>query len=280
MSHIFVFGSTGFIGKALVSKLKALSYEFSTAGLRNSDIPLELGKDHSTLLNVVNPNDIVVFLAAISSPDICNNQHDHAWFVNVSATSSLISSLTSKGVRVIFASTDLVFGSAITVVNEKSAVSPFGVYGKMKAEVECLFMNHPLVKIIRFSFVMGPGDKYTSMLLESAIEGRKIDIYDGFERNVVALSDVTDGICNLIVHWDRIATGVINFSGPDCISKWDLTLAFSNKFCPGLNSSLVDAPDGFWCSRPKRIEMKSTYFFDLLQRTPKSVCENLLTWCN
>ncbi|MFA7311704.1 MAG: SDR family oxidoreductase [Shewanella sp.] len=280
MSRVFVLGSTGFIGQALMIKLYEQGFKFASVGIRNSDVYLELGKEHSNLLTAVESGDIVIFLAAISSPDFCKNQLQHARMVNVTATSSLIENLTDKGVRVIFSSTDLVFGLCTGVVVDNSIVAPFGEYGMMKADVESSFLKNPLVKVVRFSYVMGPGDKYTQMLLGANQSSQSVEVFDGFERNVVALSDVTDGICNLIRYWDTISNRVINFSGPECVSRWQLTLAFSRQFCPTLNCTLTDAPNGFWSARPKRIEMTSSVFSELLLRTPKSVCENLLTWCN
>lgn len=280
MSCVFVLGSSGFIGSSLMTKLQDKGIVTTSVGIENSDIYLELGKCHDNLLDVVKKDDFVIFLAAISAPDICKNQKEFAESINVTATSDLISKLTEKGIRVIFSSTDVVFGLVEHAVNDESDISPFGEYGEMKAKVEKYFADNPLVKVIRFSYVMGPGDKYTDMLIHSSQSNDSVEVFDGFKRNVVALSDVTDGIYQLIKKWSLVPQGFINFSGPECVSRWQLTLAFSEKFCPDLKCSLIDAPQGFWAARPKKIEMTSSAFPELLGRKAKNINENITTWCN
>lgn len=279
MSKIFVLGANGYVGSALVNKIKALNeYVVISAGREGCDIYLDLLSSHQSLLDEVEPNDFVVFLAAASSPDICNNKMDLASSINVTATGNLIETLISKGVRVIFSSTDVVFGNSEHKIDDGSELCPAGAYGKMKAEIEVMFKNEHLFKVVRFSYIIGPGDKYTSMLFNMAEKNQTIEVFDGFDRCVVALSDVIDGLFFLIKKWDNVPEGSINFAGPECISRWALTTAFAERFCPTLKCSLVEAPNGFWDSRPKRIDMKSSLFSKLLGKKPKTIHDNFKFW--
>lgn len=278
LSKIFILGSSGYIGKALIAKLNLLQTPYVTVGRKDADIVMDLSLDYQPLINEVYEGDFIVFLAAISSPEICKNDREMAKGINVTATGDIIDALSEKGARIIFSSSDVVFGKSESVVFDESTLAPFGDYGEMKAEIENKFQLDSNVKVIRFSYVMGPGDKYTDMLVKFASENQTLDVFGGFERNVVALSDVTSGIISLINKWDVTSENAINFSGPECISRWDMTRLFAERFCPNLTSKLVEAPIGFWNSRPKKIESKNVAFTKLLGKQAKSVQENLNDW--
>ena len=276
----YVIGSSGFIGSALLAKMKAASLPVFSVGRTNADIHLDLETGNTDLFEHVQAGDTVVFLAAVSAPDVCKNRREYAENINVKVTSELIDKLTGKNVRVIFSSTDIVFGKALAQVTDNTSLQPFGEYGEMKAQVEARFVNNENVKVIRFSYVMGPNDKYTTMLSECAEKQESVSVFDGFERNVVALSDVTEGIIRLVEGWQNFAEKQINFSGPECVARWELTKAYAEKFSPELKLSLVEAPAGFWDARPKRIAMNSDLFSTLLGREAKSIEQNLRMWCN
>ena len=279
MSKIFVLGSSGFIGKQLYNYLQVkYSGDVMSSGRNNCDVNVDLAKDFSELVYIAEVNDVVVLLSSISSPDICKNQPSLANKVNVDATIELIEKLTAKGVKVIFTSTDVVFGKSMTLVTDSSNLNPFGDYGDMKARVERVVQSNKLVKVVRFSYVLGKGDKYTSMMDESNNNGEKLEVFDGFERNVIVIDDVIDGIYKLIVNWDRINFSSINFCGEELISRIAMTQLYQEIVSPYLKFESIEAPLGFWNARPKKIEIRSNIFSTLLGRKPKTVEYKFKHW--
>jgi len=279
MSKLYVLGSSGFIGSQLLCYLKSeYSGIVKSAGRENCDIYTDLSCDYSELVSCTESGDFVILLSSISSPDICKKQPELAYKVNVEATNGLISELTSKGVKVIFTSTDVVFGKCQKPVTDSSCLNPFGDYGEMKANVEASQSDNNLVKIIRFSYVVGLRDKYTSLLSEMALKEEEIEVFNGFERNSVVIDDVLEGIYKLIVNWDGVAPYAINFSGKELISRLKIAEYFKKYVCPKLKYKLVDAPNGFWDARPKTIEMQSNIFSNLLGREPMTIEKKLQCW--
>jgi dTDP-4-dehydrorhamnose reductase len=272
MINIFILGSTGYIGARLLNyvKLKKDSLVFA-AGRANFDVFVDLEGKVNDLVNAAKKDDIVVFFSSVSSPDICSNHPELAYKINVTATVSLINKLAEKGVKVIFSSTDVVFGKCGNVATDNSQLMPFGYYGEMKAKVENDVLDNNLVKVVRFSYVLGNGDKYTNMLKKMAAGKQELEVFEGFERNVVFVDDVIEGIYKLIIKWDSIKSSCINFVGPNLTSRFRITQLFAEQIYPTLKYKLVDAPVGFWNSRPKIIETTSEVFPIVLGRAPLSV---------
>lgn len=279
MAKIVILGASGFIGNYLYNYLSnKIDFDIITAGRSNSDVYVDFTNDCSSLIHRVVPGDFVVFLSSISSPAICEENSAMAHNVNVARTCCLIEKLTGKGVKVIFSSSDTVFGGKKSVAMDESQLMPFGIYAEMKAEVEKLFFDNELVKNVRFSYVLGPGDKYTSMLDAVAEDGKILDVFSGFERNIISLHDVVEGLFSLIKKWDEILSHNINFGGPELVSRWELTQQYTELIRPNLKSVLVHAPSNFWKSRPKTIEMNSDFLDTILNRPRLSISEYLKKW--
>lgn len=273
MSKVFVFGASGFIGRKFLSSFNEL--ECITVGRNNSDVEfdLEAYSNVNKVVESINSNDFVIFLSAISSPDECELNYSRSYKINVTNTQKIIAALLRKGVRVIFSSSDAVFGKSGFLCDEDSQLSPFGKYGEMKAEVENFFKNHKNFFIVRFSYVLAKDDKFSSMVLEHAKSGKNLDVFDGFERNVISIEDVLLGLKNIIKHWDDIRTRVVNFSANELVSRQDIVTELASNSYPNLVYSFTDAPDCFWKNRPKVIYTKSNFLESILEQPIKSYKE-------
>lgn len=279
MKKIYILGFSGFVGKHLTSFLKLnLEYQVITVGRTGADVYADLENNYSKLVEVMEVGDFLIFLSSISSPDICNNNRALADKVNITSTIDLIEKLNLKGVNTIFSSTDGVFGSSKGISYDDSSLEPFGYYAETKANVEYQVKDMENVKVVRFSYVFGEGDKYTSMLEAEGGKGSRIDVFNGFLRNIVVVDDVILGINNLINRWNYTAVQCINFSGPELISRSSLTKIIADSIVHGLKIQVVDAPDDFWLSRVKSIETKSREFEKILGRPLTSIKMKIENW--
>ncbi|MFS1464414.1 NAD-dependent dehydratase [Vibrio lentus] len=271
---VYILGSSGFVGDSLYKYLD-FSNKF-TVGRANCDVSLDLSSNNfDDLLSRVQKDDVIVFLAAISSPDLCEKNFDQAYNINVTNTILLIDKLIVKGVKVIFSSSDAVFGAANKLCFDDSETKPFGQYGKMKSQVEESFKGNENFFVVRFSYVLAKDDKFSLMVGEHADTGQNLDVFDGFERNVISLDDVLLGIQNIIVNWNDIETRTVNFSGHQLVSRQDIVKELADQKHPSLTYSFTDAPVSFWKGRPKRINTESKYLDAILKRPAKSYKESI-----
>ena len=149
-----IVGASGFIGKKLLSTLREtrrVSYTSRHGAGDSTALDLQAPEDFN--YSLLNPGDTIYLLAAISSPDICRNQPELARAVNVSGTSVFIRRAIDRGAKVIFFSSDTVYGNRSSGFDETAECDPVGDYAKMKCEVEDGFKADNNFKSVRLSYV-------------------------------------------------------------------------------------------------------------------------------
>lgn len=259
-----IIGKNGFIAKKL---LKRGQYKVTTSNeLSSDDVYLDLKNSESFDYSYINEQTNIIFLAAISSPDICNNNYDEAYKVNVTGTKSFIEEAIKKGAKVLFFSSDVVYGNTIENVDEDSKTNPFGNYARMKYEVEKAFVNEKAFKVFRLSYVLSKEDKYLSYLKNCFDKNEVAEVFHPFSRKVVYIEDVLDAIENILAKWDDFENQKFNVCGYADISRKDIADFYNEEVGNKLKYTIIEPDKNFWEARPKDINITSNYFEKLLER--------------
>lgn len=268
----FVIGAQGYIGRRLSAKCALqLPTIGTTSDGRAGTLALRLETPELFNYDVICANDIVFFAAAMSSPDRCSREHSQAWAMNVTGTKIVINNVISRGGRVVFFSSDTVYGNCIGETKETAICNPLGYYAEMKYEVERSFLGEPLFKSIRLSYVFSRSDKFTMYLLRCAERNEEAEIYDPFCRAVVHLDDVVGSALALAINWERYSQNTINVGGPKLLSRREFSDVIRSIAAHGLRYRVV-APDAeFFSTRPRFINMVSPVLTSLLAREPHSL---------
>jgi len=271
---IFLVGASGYIGIPLARALASLGDVVGTStaggpGLMALDLRLA---DQGDLL-AIDQGDVVVLTAAISSPDVCRNEPELARRVNVTGARELLSVAVQRGARVIFFSSDTVYGECLDPVDESTPCNPVGDYAGMKHELERSFEGCRAFKALRLSYVFSREDKFTRYLEGTAAKGGVAEVFDPFDRAVVHRDDVVDCVVGLIARWDAIAEPVINLGGPDLISRRAYAELVRDHALTGLRYTVVTPPPAFFDSRARVINMKSPVLQSVLGRPPTPFAE-------
>lgn len=267
MNRVIVVGHHGFVAQRLITSGRLEENTKTTSRDPEDDQCWHLDLESPDKFNfgLVASGDTIVFLAGISSPTVCKDDFDFAYRVNVEGTVHFIGCCIDIGARVIYASSDVVYGECEKAVDESSAINPLGPYAEMKAEVEGKFQTSDLFKAVRFSYIFASSDKFTSHILDCIKEHRVCEVFQPLSRSIVYVGDVVDGIVALCQQWDLVATNKINFSGPDLLSRLQFVTAFQDRFnAPQIE--VIQPDEAFYEARPRTINMKSRYFEELLGR--------------
>ena len=267
-------GATGYIGLPLYQRSREVAVAYGTSSRPGgADFKLDIARPNSFNYEVINPGDTIFLTAAISAPDLCANDHDYCWNVNVTGTVTFINKILTRGAKVVFFSSDTVYGERNDVFNEKSKCNPAAEYGAMKYEVEKCFSGNPLFKTIRLSYVFSAQDKFTRYLMSCEARKEEAELFHPFYRAVVHREDIVAGSLALAECWDLIPERVINFGGPQIISRLEFAECLREGYLTNLRFKVVEPEVEFFKSRPRIISMTSPIFNRLLGRPPHKLSE-------
>lgn len=238
-----------------------------SAGMRKLQLHAPDDFDYS----IIEKTDVVFLTAAISAPDICAREHDRAWAVNVTGTSSFIQKVINLGSRVVFFSSDTVYGERKDEFDEAAAPNPANEYAAMKKEVEQRFFSNESFKSIRLSYVFSREDKFSSYLARCAERKVDADLFHPFFRAIVHRDDVIDGALALAKRWDEFPEQAINFGGPEVLSRIDFAECLREVHHQNLRFKVVEPGADFFKNRPRIIAMTSPVFARLLGRSPHTL---------
>lgn len=274
MNRYIVIGGRGYVGSAIYSKIPGHLIGLRTSSTNASDfIQVRLGSPEDFSSLPISRGDVIFLTAAISAPDICANDHDRAWAVNVIGSINLITYVIDRGARVVFFSSDTVYGECEHNFDESAICNPSGEYAVMKRELERRFDANPSFKTIRLSYVFSKDDKFTRYIGGCEARSEEADLFHPFYRSIVHRDDVVAGALALGERWDEFPEQIINFGGPQVLSRVDFAQSLRDVHFNNLRFTVTEPNAEFFNNRPRVIAMTSPVFARLLGRPARTLTE-------
>ena len=221
----------------------------------------------------ISSGDVIILAASISSPDICANQHSYAWLVNVTNTSKFIEQCLERDAKVIFLSSDAVLGERYEPCDESANPAPLGEYAKMKYEVERRFLGRSLFKVVRLSYVFSRWDKFTQYLIKSEEFDKIAEIFNPFNRAIIHVGDVVDGLISLALNWNESCHQLVHFGGPRVLARIELANELKLSALPDLRLEIKKPSSDFFQNRPREINFTSPKLNLYLKRPSRDISE-------
>lgn len=195
--------------------------------------------DISSFFQSYGPFDICFHLAAIASPQLCQEHPERAKACN--APSHFFRQLLDT--PVIALSTDQVYCGTKAPYREDSPVGPANVYAQTKCEMENLLLgdvsrSKPAV-CLRSSIIVGPlgpfGKSHSTFLhFCKSRDGMDTTFYTDECRSVINVFDVCHCLMfflRAVLNNEHIKGGVYNMGGPERVSRMDMALAVAKHCC-------------------------------------------------
>jgi dTDP-4-dehydrorhamnose reductase len=273
-ANLLIVGARGYIGGALFKSAKKERGALGSSSCGGKDLlPLRLDAPYVFDYTKIRLGDVVLLTAAISAPDICARENDRAWAVNVTGTSNFINRVIDFGGRVIFFSSDTIYGERADSFDESALCNPAGEYAEMKCEVEQRFLGSASFKVIRLSYVFSREDKFSRYLAGCAERNEEADLFHPFFRAIVHRDDVVEGALSLADRWDDVPEQVINFGGPQVLSRIEFAECLRETHFHDLRFKVTEPEGDFFKNRPRVIAMTSPVLSRLLGRPPSTLRE-------
>lgn len=258
---IAIVGSNGYIAGYLINRLKK----------ENEIIKIDKTNEENTqYLNLEKANefdyekltkiDYIIFTAAVSGPDRCSIEFDFCWRINVEGTKTFISKAIEKNCKVLFFSSDAVFGNIEGIIYHEESTTEAGTpYGIMKKEIEDAFKEYESFKAIRLSYVVSSKDRFVSYCLACIKSNEVAEIFHPFYRNCVSVSDVVNVVEWIIKHWNEYNHTFLNVAGKELVSRVRIADEINRIKNYALKYKVIDPGQEFFKHRPKITQMESLY---------------------
>ncbi|PID48135.1 MAG: hypothetical protein CR967_01220 [Proteobacteria bacterium] len=272
---ILITGKSGFLASQLIrvitKRIRSVQIKCTSREKNTDSVFLDLNDISSFDFSIINDGDLIVHMAAISSPDICESFYTQAFVVNVTNTIKFIDGCINRGAKVLFYSSDTVFGEQSNQFYEDAELAPLGKYAEMKAIVESYYTTNDKVKIFHLSYVFSSKDKFMQYLIDCYKNDLVAEVFASLERSVIYIADVIDATIHILQRWNTLGIKSVNLAGPDLISRELITKYFAIYADAPFKYKVISPPSDFFSSRPKIINMKSKYLYELLGRQPMSL---------
>ena len=259
---------TGNIGKRVLEKGKDINV-ITKKELNLETKPLNYNFDKESIGGtLLEKGDTIIFTAAISEPAIVSAQFEKATRVNVESTGEFIQGAIDLGCKVLFLSSDTVYGDVETGFDESHPINPKGAYAEMKSIVEKRFEGNPNFKSFRCSLNFYKDDRFTQYLKTCAANNVEADIFDPLTRAIVHRDDTVDAILAVANDWSLAEGQYTNCGGPQVLSRAQIAETVKRVALPNLQFKVSRPPSKFYTDRPAFIEMKSPNLKRILGRSP------------
>lgn len=261
--NVAVVGSSGYIAGFLLKAFQEKSEIEKVLRIgrtRDADEPLDLRKPEAFRYVVLDGIDYVIFTAAVSGPDQCAGEFDLCWQINVEGTAYFIEEAIKRGCRVIFFSSDAVFGNLPGVVyTEESKTEAVTPYGRMKKRIEDTFRNRGQFKALRLSYVVSAKDRFVSYCLSCIKKNETAEVFHPFYRNCIVVSDVAETVIWLLDHWEEYEPVALNVAGVELVSRVRIADELNRIMGGKLSYTVVRPERDFFQNRPAITQMRSLY---------------------
>lgn len=211
--RVVILGGSGFVGQALKSYL--LSQNIEVLSVSSSDVDLSDSASVSTLQGMLNPEDCLIILSALT-PD--KGRGIDTLMKNLRMIENVSAALADQSLaQVIYCSSDAVYPLSFPVVTEDTPAAPTDLYGVMHRTREIMLestVKSPLC-IVRPTLIYGAEDSHNSYgpnrFRRQATSDQKINIGgEGEEtRDHVLIDDVVKLFSLIIQHRSE---GVLNIA--------------------------------------------------------------------
>jgi dTDP-4-dehydrorhamnose reductase len=273
MVKVLITGASGWLGQFLCQRLAGEHEVFGTynrepapewagaAGVTMLRVDL-LDENLITLAISTARPEVVVHLAAITSPGMCEKEVELSMRVNSPAVLLESLRILSPTCTVIFTSTDLVYDGERAPYSPDTDISaanpPVNMYGASKLACERLMLGYPRAVVLRLSNMIGPpcafkhtGVKFLEWLHGAYLKREYVGLRSDELRSFVYVQDVVSVVAVIVtavanrssgaaadVELDSIIGRVLNVGGPRGMSRLELGELLVDCMEPSSGSSL------------------------------------------
>jgi dTDP-4-dehydrorhamnose reductase len=259
---ILITGTTGRLGGALCQHYRA---RHSLLTPTRAELDLSQPAEICTFLDRLD-FDLLIHAAAMGSPDACERQPELASRVNAESSQQLALHCESRGIPMIYISTDYVFGGHQDItLTESSIAEPVCHYGRTKRAAEIAVLETcSRALVARVSWLFGTAGSFPDQILSEAKAGQTVGGIGDKWSVPTSVHDIAHWLEQLwlLEAWDEKILHLCNsgraswqtYAQEVCDQAWRAGL-LSEPVC--VQGSQLDDFTGFIAQRPRYTTMSN-----------------------
>lgn len=206
-------------------------------GIRVESIDLTHKLETEKAINAFKP-DIVIHCSSLTNIDYCEQHPEKSYEANVTATQNLVGSLDTRSpCKLIYISTDSVYGGVEGSKHEESTVLPCNIYGETKLQGEKCVLEFPGALVIRpniFGWNIQPKNSLAEWILDELQQGNQINGFEDARFSSIYTFELARILKSAI---NKNIAGTFNCGARDSCSKFDFAVKLAQLF--GFDKSLI-----------------------------------------
>ena len=274
--RVLVTGATGRIGRHLTQYLSKVGLQVIPVGfMKHEGIVSTDLRDEPRVFSLVeayNP-DVILHLAALTNLSFCEQNKEASRATNYGITATLARVCSRYQIRLIFLSSDYVFGKYDRVWEERSFPCPTTQYGIDKAASEYLIRDTlSNYTIVRTAQLYGFYGDFVSLVCNALNTHQELIAFSNLVNCPTWIGDLFPMLHLLIL---RDHQGIFHCVGPEAISRYQYACEVAAAFA--LDQSLVKAVNlNFLVDiRPPAVRLSGIFTYKALQFYPGRLKDNL-----
>jgi len=249
----------------------------SLAGVETQHIDLDFVDNLVRTFEALEPQ-LVVHTTGYTNVEECEANPDLAQHINVELAGNVSLACMKLDLPLIHISTDHLFSTSESLVNESAPVTPNNVYGRTKAEAEVRVLEtcpHSLVLRTNF-YGWGPNYRhsFSDLIINSLRSNEELTLFTDVIYTPILIEAAIQAAHEL---FNMQASGIFHVVGDERISKYDFGLKIAEKFDldPGLVIPGLLSEQTTLVQRPYDMSLSNQKACDILGRKLGGVDEHL-----
>ena len=240
---IAVMGASGLLGAAVSREVLARGYQLLAYASQSWSDPkgkyeitaLPLNDFDSVMRELFDQwPDAIINCAAISSPDMVDQNRELAQLINVESAKRLAEVSAHLGARHVHISTDMVFDGTCSPYRSTDQANPLSEYGrqKLEAEKQVLQVTDQNLVVLRITIINGNSPKGNrsphERILSALANGQSPTLFTDEYRQPCSADNVAQLTVELIERPNL--NGLFHWAGADEVSRYELGVKILKRF--------------------------------------------------
>ncbi|XP_071480252.1 methionine adenosyltransferase 2 subunit beta-like [Diadema antillarum] len=239
---VLVTGASGLLGRAVMATFLSASWDvlglgFSRAGEKLKKVDLRDSEAIRSVIREFQP-DVVIHAAAERRTDVVERNPEDVKQLNVAATAVIAQECASRGIMLVYISTNYVFDGKKAPYRTSDEPNPLNKYGQSKRDGEIATLtNYPGGAILRLPLLYGPVERLnessaTFILSQITDTSKVVEMCNYQQRRPTHVNDVAQVLLQMAEKYSQghEVKGIFHWNTSEQLTRYQMATIITDVF--------------------------------------------------